>query len=342
MNDHHYDVSIIIVNYNTRELLRQCLASLYETPAKLTFETIVVDNASSDGSAAAVRELFPRVVLVENQVNSGFSRANNIGIRMARGRYLLLLNSDTIVLPGALEELTGFLDRHEDVAAVGPMLLNGDGTLQRSWFNFPSVLKTFCHITGISPLVYRLARFDRIGRCLSRYGRPPAFLMTTVTEPMQADYLLLACLLVKRELFARIGLLDENLFFYHEDCELGYRARKERLNIWYLPEARIVHLGGSSSGKYPLATYRAYFKSLLYVFDKHETTTKRVLLRLAVMAGMLCRSSCWFLGGCRTVRTIGVYQPTTGGKHSVPGQPAREFLRTYCAILADTLRRGGS
>jgi len=336
MNNDSFDVSIIIVNYNTRVLLQQCLESIYEARSGIAFETIVVDNASGDQSAALVRERFPRVILIENPTNSGFSKANNTGIRIARGRYLLLLNSDTIVLPGALDKLVRFMDERGDIAAVGPMLLNEDGSLQRSWFNFPSIFKTFCHITGITGIIHKLAAFDSIARFLQADGTH-AFLIKEVPEPMQVDYLLLACLLIRREVFASIGLLDENLFFYHEDCELGYRIRKEQLQIYYLPDSRIIHLGGSSSSKYMLKTYREYFKSLIYVFSKHEGMINTMLLRMAIICGMLLRSLFWFFGGYRHIRKIGTYQSTGSQKQDASGPSAKEVLFTYFKIMADSL-----
>lgn len=334
MSEHRIDVSIVIVNYNTRDLLRQCLDSIFRSPPELSFETIVVDNASGDGSAAAVRGEFPQVRLLELAENCGFSRGNNAGIRVARGRYLLLLNSDTVVLPEALDRLARFLDERGDIATVGPMLLNGDGSLQRSWFNFPTIFKTFCHVTGLTGPVTWVAGLPGLRHLLEKAGRP-AFLVREPVAPMAVDYLLLACLMIRREVLERIGLLDERLFFYHEDCELGYRVRESGLVGYYLPEARIVHLGGSSAGKYPLMTYREYFRSLVYVFGRHEGEARTLLLRIAIVAGMLIRSVFWLAGGYRGIRKVGTYR--TGGKKNpgAPKIPARELLQTYLQIAAD-------
>jgi GT2 family glycosyltransferase len=338
MNNNSFDVTIIIVNYNTKVLLQQCLKSIYEAQSDIVFETIVIDNASKDESTVLVREHFPQVVLIENPTNSGFSKANNTGSRIARGRYLLLLNSDTIVLPGAIDKLVKFMDDREDVAAVGPMLLNEDGTLQRSWFNFPSIFKTFCHIAGFSRLIYKLANFDSIARFFQTVGKQ-AFMIKEVHKPMQVDYLLLACLLIRREVYASIGLLDENLFFYHEDCELGYRAYKKHLNVYYLPDSRIIHLGGSSSSKYILKTYREYFRSLIYVFSKHEGMINTLLLRIAIIIGMLFRSFFWLFGGYRNIRKVGIYQSTTSPIQDDSNPSAKEVLFTYFKIMTDSFRK---
>jgi GT2 family glycosyltransferase len=133
------DISIIIVNWNTRELLCQCLGSIQETSSGIAYEMIVVDNGSTDGSVRAVREAFPLVRLIANTENLGFARANNQGIRASRGQHILLLNSDTLVRPGALAALVRFLNQHSDVGIVGPELLNTDGTVQLSWAAFPTL-----------------------------------------------------------------------------------------------------------------------------------------------------------------------------------------------------------
>src|SRR5258708_11354413 len=157
------DVSIIIVNYNTINLLRDCLNSLMQTEGKVC-EVIVVDNASADGSADMVEKEFPGVALVRNQQNVGFSRANNQGMRQARGKHLLLLNSDTVVRPGALETMTAFLDSYAAVGAVTCKLLNADGTIQASISNRPGPVLLFFRLMGVS----RIISGDRARRRLSR------------------------------------------------------------------------------------------------------------------------------------------------------------------------------
>lgn len=334
--NHNCDLSVIIVNFNTKALLQQCLKSIYETQLSGSFEVIMVDNASKDGSIQIVREQFPQVKLIENQTNVGFSRANNIGIRIAKGRYLLLLNSDTVVLPGAIDNLVKFLEERQNIAAVGPMLLNNDESLQRSWFDFPSAFKTFSHIVELSPFLYKLANIDCI-KTFFQTNRKPAFMIKQVHEPMCVDYLSLACLLIRREVFESIGLLDEELFFYHEDCELGYRAYKKHLSIYYLPDSHIIHLGGSSSSQHILMTFREYFKSLLYVFRKHEGASKTILLRFSIISGMLFRSLFWFFGSYRRIRVIDIYSESTTRPSDFKPSAIR-VLATYLQIIRDSLK----
>lgn len=300
-------VSIIIVNYNTKSLLLQCLDSISKYSNQTIIEVIVVDNASTDGSIETLKSNYKDIVLIENTSNIGFSRANNIGIRIAQGNYLLLLNSDTILLKDSIEPLVSFLDDHPDVSIVGPKLLNADMSLQRSWFNFPSSFKTFCHIVEISKLFYKLVNFESIVPIFLR-SKFPAFMQRNINNSIRVDYLLLACLMVRRNVFDQIGLLDENLFFYHEDCDLGYRARANNLSIFYCPRAQIIHIGGSTSSKFKLPAYRSYFKSLVYVVSKHENVVTAYGMRLFIVIGMLIRVGMCFFGFYRDINKIGVYK----------------------------------
>lgn len=327
-------VSIIIVNYNTVDLVLQCLNSIYVNCKQDNFEIIVVDNASHDGSTEAIKNNYPNVILVENTRNEGFSKANNTAITLARGTYLLLLNSDTIVLPGALELLVQFLDVRNDVAAVGPKLLNADMSLQRSWFDFPSSLKTFCNITGLSKVLYRFAKaFSKLSFIF--YHNKPAFMITNVIEPMRVDYLILACLLIRRELIDELGMLDENLFFYHEDCELGYRLKSYHRNIYYNPSAEIIHFGGSSSSNYKLETYRENFKSLLYVMSKYNNMLNAVTIRVAIISGMLIRLFLSTFGMYRDIDKVSIYNNASDATASK--LKMSDVNKTYIQIIKDCL-----
>ena len=330
------DVSVIIVNYNTRELLRQCLESLANETTACAREVIVVDNASGDGSVAMVRERFPGVILIASDKNMGFSRGNNVGIREARGKYLFLLNSDTILLAGAIDRLKEYLDQHNEASAAGPMLLNEDRTIQRSWYDFPSVFKTFSHIVGISHLAYRLAETAFFRRIFSVRDKRPAFMVQDVQNPMQVDYLVLAALLVRRRIFEEIGLLDEHLFFYHEDCEWGYRTGKAHHRTFLVPDARIITLGGSSSSKHIFMAYRENFRGLLYVVNKHEGAARAFLLRLTILAGMTVRMLLWPLGAFRRIE-IGIYAKSSAT--ATFRQDPWMVFRTYAAIARDAVVR---
>ncbi|MFV2058290.1 MAG: glycosyltransferase family 2 protein, partial [Thiohalomonadales bacterium] len=250
--------------------MAQCVLSILNNTPNISFEIIVVDNASHDGSSQYIQENYEQVRLIVNDSNLGFSKGNNVGIQATKGKYVLLLNSDTIVIQGAMDVLVDYLDARSDVAAVGPMLLNKDLTIQRSWFDFPSVAKTFSHILGLSRLIYKVASYQYVSTVFSYLGFEPAFMKRDFNKPARVDYLIFACVLIRRTLFEEMGLLDEGLFFYHEDYEFGYRMYTLGLRLHYLPNAKIIHLGGGTSTKYLLKTYRENFRGIFYVYGKYH------------------------------------------------------------------------
>ncbi len=144
------EVSIIIVNWNTKEMLKNCLSSIYENPPKCSFEVIVIDNASSDGSQQMVKTHFPMAILIENEANVGYSRANNIGFKNSRGKYLLFLNSDTVVLRGTFDKALEFMKNNLEAGVLGCKTMNPNGTIQYSAFNFPSPVRVFAYILGLN------------------------------------------------------------------------------------------------------------------------------------------------------------------------------------------------
>jgi GT2 family glycosyltransferase len=252
------DLSVIIVNWNTRELLADCLCSIEDFQSSifnLQSEVIVVDNASSDSSAAMVREQFPWVRLRENVGNVGFARANNQGISQATGRYVLLLNPDTVVMPGALAALVGFLEAHPQVGVVGPTLLDRDRRIQLSWAKFPTLWSELT--TG------------------HRRDRKP-FLSGDAYE---VDWLAGACLLVRRGAIDAAGLLDERFFLYSEETDWCLRIQRAGWRIAYYPSAKVVHLEGSSTALDRPRTSFLLCQSKVLYFDKHYGRTQAQLLR---------------------------------------------------------------
>ncbi len=253
------DLSIIIVNWNTRALLADCLATLAAGGAEVAFETIVVDNASTDGSVEAVRARFPAVRVIANAENAGFARANNQGLRLAAGRYLLLLNSDTRVWPGALKRMVDFLETHPRAGVVGAELRNVDGSLQPSWAAFPSLL------SEVSGRNFRVRR---------AYPEASAF---------QVDWVGGACLMVRREVVDQVGLLDEAIFMYTEETDWCYRIARHQWEIGYLPGACVTHLGGGSSRNSSLRSLLALYSSKIYFFRKHYGRGMAVALKTALL-----------------------------------------------------------
>jgi N-acetylglucosaminyl-diphospho-decaprenol L-rhamnosyltransferase len=251
------DLSVIILSYNTSALTRACVGAVVREAAANapTVEVIVVDNASTDETPAALRAAFPQVTVVVNTANLGFARGNNAGLAAATGRYRLLLNSDTEVQPGALAALVDFMDDHPEAGACGPMLLNADGSLQPSGRDLPSVWSVFIDMTRL----YRLWRPEL-------YAQPGR----DYQKVAQVGEISGAALLVSSRVYHQMGGLDPNLFAYYEDVDWCQRIGAAGYRVYYVPAARVVHHShGTSTGVSALA-YRAGQDSLRYYFAKHH------------------------------------------------------------------------
>lgn len=262
------DLSILIVNWNGRDLLLDCLRSIYETVRGISYEVLVVDNGSRDGSPAAVRNLYPSVHLIENARNLGFARANNQAIRASRGRYVLLLNSDTVVRPGALGGLVRFTDRHPEVGIAGCRLVNPNGSLQPSWARFPSFW---------SEVLDRNVRHRR-----SMPREPWAY---------EVDWVGGACLLARREAIEQVGRLDEDFFMYSEEADWCYRMVQHGWKVAYLETAEVIHLGGGSSRLRSDAMAVELYRSKLRFFRKHYGRVPAAMLRTALATRFLVRGT---------------------------------------------------
>lgn len=259
------DLSIIIVSWNTADLLASCLAGLPDACGDLSIQTIVIDNASTDGSAEMVANFFPRVDLIRNAENVGFARANNQGIKRAAGSYVLLLNSDTILPPRSLADLVGWLDDHPDVGACSPRLLTRDGVPQAYAFGAdPSLV--YLLRRGLNRLIWQ--------RPIHDWG---------VEQTVDRDWVSGACLLVRGEALAQVGGLDEAIFMYFEDVDLCRRVRQHGWRVCYVPEIQITHLGGRSLMQNPKAP-AAYQQSLRYFYAKHYGPISRFLLDIGMSA----------------------------------------------------------
>jgi len=245
------DISFVIVNWNTRELLRDCLRSVYDTVRDIAFEIIVVDNGSSDGSAAMLRESFPGVRVVANAENRGFAAANNQAFRVMEGRYALLLNTDAVLTEGAVEALFRFMEGRPDAAMACGQLLNRDGSLQNSIAAFPTLLA----LTANMPLLEIL--FPR--RFPSKRYRH--------TDPLEVDSGVGACLMVRRDAMDDAGLLDERYFFYFEETDWAYAMSRKGWKVFHVPAARIYHLQGQSVGT-GIASRMSFYRSRYAFFRK--------------------------------------------------------------------------
>ncbi len=250
-------LTIVIVSYNTQADLARCLESLRDTPPAVPLQIVVVDNASRDGSAAYVRAHHPEVRLIDSGDNLGFAKANNLGIRATESELLLLLNSDTIVPPNALDRLVATLDRFPAVVAVGPRLTDGAGNPELSWGQM------------ISPRAEWRQR--ALMRGLAADDAPTRALVERLShEERVVDWVSGACLLVRRAAACEAGLLDEQFFMYTEDVDFCAALRARGGQILFTPASEVIHLRGRSAATAPSATNRRYRDSHLAFYRKHH------------------------------------------------------------------------
>jgi len=275
-------LSIIIVNYNTKDFLKQCLTLLYAQKHPFSFETIIVDNNSHDGSVAMVQENFKQVRCIENKENLGFARANNMSIRIARGRYILLLNSDTEVIGDALLRLVRFLDLRPEVAVVTARLVYPDFTDQGVARTFPMPINS---LLGRRSLLTRLFPNNRFSKkyLVSR--------MHTSAEPFEVDWVSGACLMVRREVLEDTGLLDERFFMYWEDADLCFRIKQKGWKIYCVPEAVVIHHEGKSTQKRTHSRLIIEFnKSAYRYYRKHHIRSSFEVMNLVAIFGLALRT----------------------------------------------------
>jgi GT2 family glycosyltransferase len=269
-------LSILVVNWNTRRLTLDCLRSLREAAIAVPHEIWLVDNASSDGTADAVAAEFPEVRLIRNAENVGFARANNQALAESTGRYVLLLNSDTLVRPHQLEKLVAFLDAHPKAGIVGPKLLNADGSFQLS-------ATPFIRPTDV---YFELARFPRALQPQAQKS-PRRLYPFEPWRAMSVDYVIGAALLIRREVVAAIGPMDAGFFMYGEEQDWCWRAKAAGWEVWFDPEAEVTHLGGASTARVPYEMLANRFASSFQLLAKHEGPAAAALTRALTAAAAL-------------------------------------------------------
>jgi len=266
------DLSVVILNWNVCDLLRQCLISLTIVPCPLSTEIIVVDNASSDDSVSMVSAEFPGVRLIVNTTNRGYTGGNNDGIAAAAGRYVLILNPDTQVMSDALSTLVAYADAHLDVGLVAPQLLNPDGSVQSSRRRFPTLATALSESTWLQSVALRGVLRDYY--VLDRAD----------DETQEVDWAVGACLLVRRQVIQQVGVLDEGFFMYSEEMDWCRRIQQAGWKIVYLPQAQVIHHVGKSSDQV-VAQRHIYFQtSKVRYFRKHHGKWTAGFLRIALLA----------------------------------------------------------
>ena len=293
MQETQLDVSVILVNWNTRDILRDCLKSVYEQVGFVKFEVIVVDNASTDGSYDMVRNLFPKIMLISNDTNIGYAAAVNQGMRVAKGRYFLILNSDTLICDRAIEKTTVYADDHPQAAVIGCQVYGKREIPQLTSFRFPSALNLFLSVFGLSR-IFKKNRF---------FGRERMQHWLHDTE-RQVDVVAGVFMLVRREAVDEVGLMDEAYFFLYEETDWCYRFRQAGWKVLFWPGAKIIHVGGGgqSRKKVNLKIMVQTQKSALIFFKKHSSHIEYLLARflMAIHCGLRCIT--WrFLTVCKKI-----------------------------------------
>lgn len=256
------DLSIVVVNWNTRELLRRCLQSVEREGKDVSREVFVVDNGSTDASPAMVQREFPQARLIENKENLGFAKACNQAMRQAAGAAVMLLNTDAQLLPGALEKLLAVLKERPDAGAAGPALVDEAGALQNAIDHFPNLLTELLNKSLLKVLFPRWYPGKRSG----------------FTQPVEVPSLVGAAMMVRREVLETVGLLDEQFFFFMEETDWCYRMRQAGWKIIHVPQARILHLGGQTAKKFSWRAKVEYYRSRYLFFRKHRAALSTVIL----------------------------------------------------------------
>jgi GT2 family glycosyltransferase len=253
------DISVVIVGWNAKHYLELCLESLAATPPCRSMETLVVDNASTDGSAEMIESRFPWVKLIKSSENLGFAKGNNLAIRQCQGRYIALVNPDVIVFPGCLDALAEFLDQNPKVGNVGPRVFNPDMSQQSTCRRFPTLWNNFCTTTGLA------AAFKN-----SRFFSGEHMFYFQHDRTMAVDVLVGCFSMIRREAFEAVGLLDEGLFMYGDDVDWCRRCWKAGWEVVFFPGARAIHDRGKITAPYPVRFAVAQQRSVLHYWFKHH------------------------------------------------------------------------
>jgi GT2 family glycosyltransferase len=265
------DLSIVVVNWNTKGLVSRCLDSIYSYLEGAQFEVVVVDNASSDGSADHIRNVYPQVQLIHNEQNVGFSKANNQAIAVTRGRYILLLNSDAFLIDTSLLSLIELMDADPKIGIAGVQLISPNGNAQESYGDLPNLWKESESLIG----------FDKL--------RNPGKGREQDCGIVETGWVGGACFLLRREALQDIGLLDESFFMFSEEVDLCYQAHKTGWKVIHAPCIQVIHIGGGSTGVTAERLLRLYRGKLQY-FEKNFGKNQRVILHRLIWLSTLSKA----------------------------------------------------
>ena len=275
-------LSIVIVSWNTKDLLEACLHSIYTYPLEQPFEVWVVDNKSKDDTVAMVRSQFPQVELIASEENLGFAGGNNRAIPHCQGEYILLLNPDTELKPDALNALVAFMDAHPEAGAAGSRLLNADGTLQPSCHPRPTLSREFWRMFYLDAVV-PYGSYD-----MSKWQ---------LDQPREVDVLMGASLLLRKSVLDKVGLLDEGYFMYSEEVDLCFRLQKAGWRLFWVPQSQVVHYWGQSAKQVLAEMFLQLYRGKLRFFRKHygwlTVALYKVVLGLAALLRLALAPLVW-------------------------------------------------
>jgi len=275
------DLTVVIVSYNVSALLRQCLKTVNRARQGINCEIFVVDNNSTDGSCSVVRQEFPYVNLIENSTNAGFSAAGNQALRLAKGRYILLLNPDTLLEENSLTACIGFMESHQDAGALGVKMVNGEGEyLPESKRCLPSVSSAFFKSFGLSFIFPGSKLFNRY------YHAEVGMDETAQTEVISGAFMF-----IRREILDRTGLLDEDFFMYGEDIDLSYRILKAGYLNYYFPQVKVTHFKGCSTPRQNYDDIALFYKAMRIYISKRVSEGKFRFWSLLIIPGIYLRES---------------------------------------------------
>lgn len=252
-------LSIIIVNYNTKEVIRNCLSSIYQNHPEQPFEIIVVDNNSLDGSQDAIGQQFPDVILIRNIENAGFARANNQGIEISKGKYILILNPDTVLFPEALDRMIAFMDKNPDIGATTPKIWLDEKKTLQSCMLHPFTIENYIFAYSL------LGRVFFHNWVLKKLWKKDIEIWLS-KDPLEVDCIAGTCIMVRREILKTVGLLDNNFFMFFEDVDWCLRMRKKGWRLFLLPDADIIHIAHQSPSD---RKSEMHHNSQVYYLKKH-------------------------------------------------------------------------
>ena len=281
-------LSLIIVNWNSGGYLKKCLDSIFQNKPHCSFEIIIIDNNSNDQSLRDIKKYYRRIILVRNTKNVGLSKANNQGIKLSKGKYILFLNPDTKILHNSLDKMIDYFDKQKNIGALGPKLINPDGSIQTSCHGFVTLSHAFFEMSSLH-IFFPKNRINKflLGKLLGAVFNNLFASYKAYTKPKKVNVIMGSCFLTSRKVLNVIGYFDEHFFLYHEENELCYRMKKHNFERIYFPYAKVIHYSKQSTSKLPETVFFERCKSLLYYFKKHYGKKKLLFKFTAIVALMI-------------------------------------------------------